>query len=262
MAATNKKNEKGNLAVKPRSDNNSNKTNKSVKISGKHIFFDAGPIITLILSRLWWILPELKKQYGGSFYITPAVKFELIDRPLNIERFEFEALQVSKLIKDGTLEIYEDVPEKDVSKLINLANNSFKIKNRPFDIIQEGEIQSVAAALKTGAEAVVMDERTLRLFIEDNRNLKRLLEKRFRTKVESQEKLMDEFSDLLKEVKIIRSVELVTVAYKLGLLDSYLLTDSKDSKRRLLEAVLWNTKFNGAAVTEHEVQEIINTIMP
>ena len=73
---------------------------------------------------------------------------------------------------------------------------------------------------------------------------------------------MDEFSDLLKEVKIIRSVELVTVAYKLGLLDSYLLTDSKDSKRRLLEAVLWNTKFNGAAVTEHEVQEIINTIMP
>ncbi|MDP3990410.1 MAG: hypothetical protein Q8Q01_04360 [archaeon] len=234
---------------------------KTVKPIGKHLFFDAGPIITLIMSRLGWILPELKKKYGGSFYITPAVKFELIDRPLTIERFQFEALQVSKLIREGTLEVYNDVPEEQISQLIYLANNSFKIQNRPMDVIQEGEIQSVVAALKTGADAVVMDERTLRLFIEDNRNLRSLLEKRFRTKVESDQKLMDQFSNILKNIKIIRSVELVSVAYKLGLLDSYLPQNGKGSKRILLEAVLWNTKFNGAAVTGHEVKEIIDTLM-
>ncbi len=27
------------------------------------IFFDTGPIITLIMSRLEWILPELKKKF-------------------------------------------------------------------------------------------------------------------------------------------------------------------------------------------------------
>ena len=48
----------------------------------KAIFFDAGPIISLVMSRLGWILPLLKKKYGGKFYITPAVSMELIERPL------------------------------------------------------------------------------------------------------------------------------------------------------------------------------------
>ncbi|MEK6899572.1 MAG: hypothetical protein AABX05_00455, partial [Nanoarchaeota archaeon] len=91
------------------------------------IFFDTGPIITLIMSRLEWILPELKKKFGGKFYITPAVKKELITRPMDIKRFEFEALQAMKLLRDGVLEVYENIPLKDISRLNNLANNSFKV---------------------------------------------------------------------------------------------------------------------------------------
>ena len=45
------------------------------------LFFDAGPVISLVMSRLAWLLPDLKKQFGGKFYITPAVKNELVDRP-------------------------------------------------------------------------------------------------------------------------------------------------------------------------------------
>lgn len=221
----------------------------------KALFFDTGPIITLVMSRLVGILPELKKKYGGKFYITPSVKRELVTRPIDIKRFEFEALQALKLIKDGVLEVYEDIPEKEVSRLHMLANTSFKIENQNMEVVQSGEIESVVCALQAGAEAIVMDERTLRLFIENNKEMKALLERRFQKTVSVDAERMKQFSKELGSIKIIRSVELIGIAYKMGLLDSYVPVQ-KNGRETLLEAVLWAAKYNGAAVTEHEVEEI------
>ncbi len=229
----------------------------ATKISspGKILFFDTGPIITLVISRLAPLLGELKKTMGGHFYITPAVKYELIDRPLTVRRFEFEALQVIKMIRDGILEVYEDVPRQKVRELIALANTSFRLDGKTMDVIQEGEMESIATALQIDAAGVVMDERTLRLFIENNRDMKALLERRFQKTVTPDLKKMDAFSSKLEDVTIIRSIELVGVAYKLGLLDDYI-PDGKKGRDQLLDAVLWNTKFNGCAVTEEEIQEL------
>ncbi len=221
----------------------------------KRLFFDTGPIITLVMSRLVWILPELKKKYGGKFYITPSVKRELITRPMDIKRFQFEALQALKLIKDGVLEVYEDVPQKEVERLDALANSSFNIGNRNMDIVQSGEIESVVCALQAGAEAMVMDERTLRLFIENNAEMKALLERRFQKPITVDREKIKQFSKDLSGIKIIRSVELVGVAYKMGLLDSYVPVQ-KNGREILVESVLWAAKYNGSAVTEHEVEEI------
>src|SRR3989338_10278238 len=149
----------------------------------KALFFDAGPVITLVISRLSWILPLLKKKFGGEFYITPAVYYELVERPLLVKRFKFEALQVLKMIKDETLVIYEDVPQKKVDQLISLANNTFSIKGKSLDIIQEGEMESLASALESNASAVVMDERTLRLFIENKDAMQHLLGHRFNAEI-------------------------------------------------------------------------------
>ncbi|MEK6939597.1 MAG: hypothetical protein AABX31_02610 [Nanoarchaeota archaeon] len=221
----------------------------------KSLFFDTGPIITLVMSRLIWILPELKKKYGGKFYITPSVKRELITRPMDIKRFQFEALQALKLIKDGVLEVYEDIPQKEVLRLHAIANSSFRIGNQNMEVVQSGEIESVVCALKAGAEAMVMDERTMRLFIENNQEMKALLERRFNQQVSVDVAKAKQFSKELGGIQIIRSVELVGVAYKMGLLDSYI-PSLKNGREVLVEAALWNAKFNGAAVTEHEVEEI------
>ncbi|MDP3698946.1 MAG: hypothetical protein Q8R47_05140 [Nanoarchaeota archaeon] len=221
----------------------------------KALFFDTGPIITLVMSRLVWILPELKKKYGGKFYITPSVKRELVTRPMDIKRFQFEALQALKLIKDGVLEVYENVPQKEVSRLHALANSSFKIGDQNMEVVQSGEIESVVCALQAGAEAMVMDERTMRLFIENNKEMKALLERRFQKAVSVDTENMKQFSQELGEIQIIRSIELVSVAYKMKLLDSYLPVQ-KNGREVLLEAVLWAAKYNGAAVTEHEIEEI------
>jgi predicted nucleic acid-binding protein len=221
----------------------------------KILFFDAGPIITLVMSRLIWILPELKKQMNGRFYITPAVKKELIERPLTVKRFEFEALQVAKLIRDGVLEVYEKVPGDKVNELITLANSSFSINGKNMDIIQSGEMESVACALQEQASSVVMDERTLRLFIESNKEMKKLLEIRFQKEVTPNSTNMNLFSNALKDITIIRSVELLAVAYKLKLLDTFI-PPQKDGKQVLLDAVLWSAKYNGCAITGNEIDEL------
>lgn len=224
-------------------------------MENKIIFFDTGPIISLAMSRLIWILPKLKEQFKGKFYITPAVRRELIERPMKVRRFQFEALQVLKLIKEGVLEIYEGVPYKRVKELENLADASFRIKNKNLDIVQSGEMEAAASALKTGAEAVVMDERTLRLFIENSKEMEKLLEFRFKQDIIPDHKKIRQFSQQLQGIKIIRSIELVGVAYKLGILDDYV-PQLKEGRKILLDAVLWGTKYNGCAVTGKEIDAI------
>jgi hypothetical protein len=221
----------------------------------KALFFDTGPVISLVMSRLVWILPHLKKQYGGHFYITPAVKLELVDRPISVKRFEFEALQVMKLISDGTLEVYEKVPKSNSSQLINLANNTFSINGKTIDVIQEGEIESVSCALNVGADAVVMDERTLRLFIENGSELKSLLERRFNSEVLADTDKIKAFGQALKGIIIIRSVELVAIAFKLGILNAYI-PKEKNGSEILLDSVLWATRYNGCSVMDSEIESI------
>lgn len=220
----------------------------------KILFFDAGPIISLVMSRVAWILPELKKKFGGKFYITPAVQRELVERPLSVKRYEFEALQVMKFIREGVLEIYTNVPQKKVDELKKVANSSFTIRGKPLDIIQSGEMESVASALALKV-AVVMDERTLRLFIENSPELQGILEYRFSQKIQSDKVKIKQFSAQLQGIPIIRSTELVGVAYRLGLLDGFV-PPGKDGKETLLDAVLWATKYNGCAITEHEIEEM------
>ncbi len=221
----------------------------------KILFFDAGPVISLTMSRLIWILPKLKEQFGGKFYITPAVKYELVDRPINVKRFGFEALQVLKLIRKGVLEIYKNVPTKNTVELKRLANSAFRIKGKTMDILQAGELESLACVMDTEAAAIVMDERTLRLLIEDSSEMKKLLHRRSKSKVEVDQQRIRQFSKHIKGVNIIRSIELVGVAYRMGLLDSYI-PKRKLGRSILLDGVLWATKFNGCAVTPHEIEEM------
>jgi len=225
----------------------------------KKLFFDSGPIISLVISRLGWVLPLLKQQFGGTFYITPAVKHELVDRPLTVRRFEFEALEVMKLIREGVLTIYPEVPWDTVKKLSAVANNSFTIAGNPLKIVQEGEMESVACALKEQVP-VVVDERTLRIVIEDCSRMKKLLELRFQRDVAVNKPQLNQAHRLVKKVAVIRSAELVAIGYKSRLLDSYL-PPLKQGRKILLEAVLWSVKYSGCAITEHEIEEIRDLLL-
>ncbi|MAG60318.1 hypothetical protein CL619_00880 [archaeon] len=229
----------------------------------KVLLVDAGPIITLALSQLLWVLKPLKEKTGMTFYITPAVYSELVEKPQTIKRFQFEALHVQKLIREGVLTMYEKRISKQVtSSLTRLANNSFMIKEGPLEILQAGELETLALSIETKA-AMLMDERTLRLLIERPEGMKRLLEDRKRKKVKKNPKKLKEFQQLAGRPGIIRSIEVIAVAFELGLLDPYLPTEGDLSSRRetLLKAILWNAKYHGASVIDHEIDELIRGVL-
>ncbi|MBW2987823.1 hypothetical protein KY336_04705, partial [Candidatus Woesearchaeota archaeon] len=119
---------------------------------------------------------------------------------------------------------------------------------------------SVATALELNSSALVIDERTTRMAIEEPYELKKLLEKRLHTDVSINEKTLQKFKEATKGLKIIRSVELVTVAYDMGLLDKYVTANGKIDKKmkhKLLESVLWALKLNGCAISKRNIDEIV-----
>ncbi|PIN79721.1 hypothetical protein COV16_02665, partial [Candidatus Woesearchaeota archaeon CG10_big_fil_rev_8_21_14_0_10_34_8] len=133
----------------------------------KKIVFDTGPIISLTINNLLWILDGLKEKFNGEFYITPAVYDELINKPLNTKKYKLEALQVLPFITKGTLKVYDNPETKRTEEEIEFyANNSFQIHDKYVNIVHKGEIEAVASAIFLNADAIGIDERTTRHLIE------------------------------------------------------------------------------------------------
>jgi transcriptional regulator of aromatic amino acid metabolism len=222
----------------------------------KSIFFDAGPVISLSMTNLLWLLPNLRKEFSGKFYIADSVKRELIDVPIKSKKFKFEALQVMKTVNDGIL---EEVPSEKTMQLRNellyLANNSFLAKGSPIQLVHAGEIDTLAGAILMESDAVAIDERTTRLMIEDWKSLRFLMQKKLHTRVDVNNENLKAFLDRLKGVRIIRSTEIVVIAFEKGMLNDYL-PRVKGARTELLDALLWGIKLNGCSISKEEIEKI------
>lgn len=223
----------------------------------KIVVFDTGPIISLTTNNLLGLLSGLKEKYKGNFYITPSIRRELIERPLDTKKFKFEALQVLRCIHSGILEVYSgEELRKKTFRLLDLANRCFLVKGEFVRIVHFAEISGIAAAILNDAEAFVVDERNTRLLIEDPKSLQETLSRRLHMKVNADKNNLNEFKKMVKGVRLIRSVELVTIAYEKGLLNKYIV-NVPNARKTLLEAVLWGVKLNGCSVSEREIKDIV-----
>ena len=224
----------------------------------KTIIFDTGPVITLTMNNLLWLLEPLKKISKANFCITDLVKKELVDNPLTrTRRFKFEALQVLSYIENGILEVIgNDEIKNQTEKLLSMANSCFSAFGHTMNLVHDAEMSAIALYLQKNADAFAVDEKTTRLLIENPRKLHHILRHNLHTKVEINKNSLKNFQKLTKNVRMIRSVELVTVAYEKGLLDKYL-PHMADSRKELLESVLWGVKLNGSAVTRKEIEQIL-----
>lgn len=223
----------------------------------KHVIFDAGPIISLTTSNLLWILEELKKSLNGSFSMPLGVKRELIDRPLETRRFKFEALQVQSLIERGVINVINDpVVQQKAQQLLNLANSILSAHGQNIKIVQIGEMETLAAALLFKADAIVLDERITRTLLENPKGLQLLMEKRLHMQLKLNERALSDFEEQTRQITIIRSIELVTIAYERGLLDKFVVK-LPNARRELLESILWSVKLNGCSVTDDEIDTIV-----
>ncbi len=223
----------------------------------KSLIFDAGPVISLATNNLLWIIEPLKERFGGKFYITEAVKRELVDRPLETKKFKFEAIQVEKLIENGTLEIVDNgFIRLETPKLLNLANEIFKAYNNYIKIVHFAEMSVIAAAIGLNADAIVLDEKTTRFLIENPKMIVEILRKTLHVPISINENNLKEFKNTVRNIKAIRSIELVTIAYEQGILNSFI-TKIPDARKNLLESVLWGVKLNGCAVSKEEIEQIV-----
>ena len=223
----------------------------------KSIVFDAGPVISLTTNNLLWLLEELKKKYKGEFYLAEAAKKELIDMPLETKKFKFEALQVLRCINEDILKIIQNSElEEETISLINLANNCFNARGNWLRLVHYADMAGLSACIRLNADAFVVDERTARLLVENPDRLVSILKNTLHTDIKTNQSNLEEFRRRTKNIKLIRSVELVAVAYEQGLLNKYL-PNIPDAKRTLLESVLWGVKLNGCAVSREEIEQII-----
>ena len=221
----------------------------------KVLVFDASTIITLALNNLLWVLKPLRKQFKGKFLISKSVEKEIIERPLKSKKFKLEAMQVLQVMEQGDLQV-ELKGQEDSLKIEKLVNEIYIARGRGIRIMHSGEIGALVLAKNLKAEALVVDERTTRMLVEDPQRLAKIFSRKLHTPVKIDQKKLNEFKAWLGEMDVIRSVELGVIAYQMGLFDKYVHVDKKD----VLDAVLWAVRLRGCSVADNEIKELVEKI--
>lgn len=220
----------------------------------KAVVFDSGTLINLSLNGLLYILEGMKKEFGGKFLITEQVKYEVIDRPMGILKFELGALRVKALLDSGVLELPESVNIS--SKLINdrtgdymnSANHVLEFKGQPVSIVSSGEMSCLALSAELtekGVENIIsIDERTTRVLCEEPKNLEKIMSAKLHQRLQTDLSKLKMFSNF----RFIRTSEFVYVAFKKGIISI--------EDKKALEALLYATKFKGASISFEEVDQL------
>jgi hypothetical protein len=217
----------------------------------KALIFDSGTLINLSMNGLLYVLEKLKKDCSCYFLITSAVKHEVIDRPLSIQRFELGALNVQALMDSRVLNlpsalgVKEEDIDKDTRDIMDMANHYIQVNGKWVSIVSEAEISCLALSdilSKKGFETLIaIDERTTRMLCESPESLERVMSEKIHQKVN----LVAQNFKIFNKYRFVRSSELVYVAYKKGIINL--------RGNKVLEALLYATKFHGAAISFEEI---------
>ncbi|MCX6747286.1 MAG: hypothetical protein NTU63_04105 [Candidatus Pacearchaeota archaeon] len=220
----------------------------------KAIIFDSSTLINFAMNGLLEEFRDLKRMFGGKFLITKEVKWEIIDNPMEIKRFELEALKLNELFLEKVLEMPSSIgiDEKTVSKMTqeikNIANNTFFGYGKGMEIIAPGESSCLALSKlldeKGIKHVIAVDERTTRILGERPENLEKLFLKKMHTKITAKKENFKFF----KEFRFVRSAELIYIAYKKGII--------KLRNHDVLDALLYAMKFNGCSISDEEISDM------
>jgi len=217
----------------------------------KAIIFDSGTLINFSLNGLLPLLEKLKENFDGKFLITRAVKYEIIDRPIGVMRFELGALRIKDLLDRGILElpsslgIKDEIIMRESKELMDIANHFVQVGNNWIRLVSDAEISCLALSDELTKlnipNLIALDERTTRTLCENPEGLEKIMSNKLHQKAS----LVMEDLSIFSKYKFIRSSELVYVAYKKGLVQL--------NSDKILEALLYATKFNGAAISFEEI---------
>jgi len=220
----------------------------------KALIFDSSTLINLSMNGLLDVFSKLKETFNGKFLITEDVKYETIKRPLNIKKYKLGALRIQDLLNKKIIELPSSLGidhsqiEQRTRELLKVSNHTFIAKNNYLHLIDRGEAACLALSELLNKKGIknllVIDERTTRMLCEKPENLQKLLETKLHTKVKIKKENFPEFS----KFKVIRSCELVYIAYKNKLVDL--------KNGNVLDALLYAVKYKGCSVSREEIEEM------
>ena len=219
------------------------------------LIFDTSAIISIATNNLLDVLEQLKKKFKGDFLISDAVKMEILDNPIKSRKYKLEAIMISNLIQNNIFKIYRNINiENKTMNLLNLCNNIFLAGNKPIKILDKAEVEAlVLTQLLQGV--YIVDERNIRLMVEDYRKLAILLERKLDTKITINNQNIRLFKSEIKDITIVRSAELMTIAFEKGLFNEY--ENKYSNKREILDGILWGLRLRGCAISTEEIEEVI-----
>ncbi len=214
---------------------------------------DTGTMITLSATCLMNVFKNFIKENNLDLIISKDVARESVWKPIENKRFSLNAARIKKIITDGTLTIMpkSNQLEKDTQKILNLTNSIFLTENKnTIKILQVGEAEALAIANQKKCKILFVDERTTRSLIENPMRLKQVLERKQGKQIIINQQKLNEFSNMFRELKVFRSVDLIALAYEQNLFNGEL-----DHSELELEAALYAAKYSGCAVSETEINE-------
>ena len=221
------------------------------------ILCDTSSLVSLTDSCLDGILHFLHDHFNFRFIIPPSVEAEAITRPISggLKQYSFSALKITQAMNRKVV-IRVDADTKDeAEKILNLTNNLFFIKGRPLRLVHLGEAEMIGLARVLGLTALLIDERTTRMLIEAPFKIKEHLEQEFGVNIMINKDNLMQFSEFTKGMEIIRSSELLILAYENGYFDHF-----DKIKRNVLEAALYKVKFSGCAIRFDEIDTFVKNI--
>lgn len=214
---------------------------------------DSSSLITLVDSGLLGCLISLKK-YIGKIYITPYVVVEAIERPLNIPAHSYSAVRLKRALNTKVFEILQ--PErKSVEEILTYFNSLFLHDGRKMELIHYGEAEVIAAAIEKKINYVLIDERTTRAIVEDPYGLKDHLSRELNEKISLNNYALEKIKSLTRDLKFIRSAEIVALAYEKKYFKKF-----NNLERKAFESALYATKFQGCAISFDEINEIMKVV--
>jgi predicted nucleic acid-binding protein len=216
------------------------------------ILCDSSSLIALTDSGLLGALIALKQKMKGRILITEGIIEESIIYPMKVPKYSFSAIRLKRALDSKVFDVIR-FRQQTVDRILYLANNIFS-SARPFHLVDRGEAELVAAAVDNNLKTLVMDERTTRMLMEAPMGLKKHLEGEFRIKLNVNTKLLNEFQQATSGIHVIRSSEIVALAYEARYFKKF-----KDLEKKAYEAALYAIKFNGCAVGFDEISELVSS---
>lgn len=217
------------------------------------IVFDTSSIISISSNCMLHFIKPLSEN--NEFIVTPSVVRESISKPINIHRFELNAIRIENALMSGMF-IQQKASkrlENITSEILYMSNHVLYQKNRPITIIQEGEAESIALLkMIDDVNTLAIDERITRTLLEEPAQIKNYISRKYKIPLRVDKDRHSELIDYVGEINIVRSAELVARAFEKGIMK-----ENFKNYKKALEGALYAMKYGGCSITHSEIEEYV-----